>query len=89
MADGLVGERGGELRLGDDRAGLVLVDAGAGVDRDLLDGVGVGLGDLLDLDATLDAGDAEVLAVRAVEQEGEVVLLRDVGGRSDQHAVAR
>jgi hypothetical protein len=49
-----------EAGLRDDLAGLGLVDTGAGVDRDLLHGVGVGLRDLLDLDTALDAGDAEV-----------------------------
>ena len=83
----LVDQLGRELRLGDDRPGLLLVDAGARVDRDLPDGVGVGLGDLLDLHAALDAGDAEVLPVGAVEQEGEVVLLHGRRRRRDQHPV--
>ena len=85
ICDGLLEERPrGSSASVDDLAGLGLVDTGARVDRDLLDGVGVGLGDLLDLDTALDAGDAEVLAVRAVEQEGEVVLLLDASrpGRS-------
>ena len=76
MLDRLLAQRLGERGLLDDLAGLGLVDAGARVDRDLLDGVRVGLGDLLDLDAALDRGDAEVLPVGPVEQEGEVVLLR-------------
>ena len=60
-----------------------------GVDRDLLHRVGVGPGDLLDLHATLDAGDAEVGAVGAVEQEGEVVLLLDRGAGDHQDPVDR
>ena len=55
--------------------------------RDLRDRVGVLVRDDLDLDAALGAGDAEVVAVGAVDQEGEVVLLGDVGGRRDQHPV--
>ena len=85
--DGLLEDGLGELGLGGDLAGLRLVDAGARVDRDLLDGVRVGLGDLLDLDAALDRGDAEVLAVRAVEQEREVVLLLGRRRRRDQDPV--
>jgi len=85
--DRLVAQLGREASLVDDLGGLRGVDAGAGVDRDLLDRVGVGLGDLLDLHATLDAGDAEVLAVRAVQQEGEVVLVHDACAGGDQHAV--
>ena len=69
--------------------GLRVVDADLRVDRDLGDGVGVLVGDHLDLDAALDGGDAEVVAVGPVEQEGEVVLLRDVGGGRDQHPVDR
>ena len=87
--DGLLEDRLGELRLGRDLARLRGVDAGAGVDRDLLHGVGVGLGDLLDLDAALDGRDAEVLPVGAVEQEGEVVLLHRRRRRGDQHPVDR
>ena len=85
--DGLVGSSAGNPASATIVAGLRLVDAGARVDRDLLDGVRVGLRDLLDLDTALDAGDAEVLAVGAVEQEGEVVLLLDARGRRDQHPV--
>jgi len=86
---GLLEDGLGELRLGRDRARLRLVDAGAGVDGDLTDGLGVGLGHLLDLHATLDGRDAQVLPVRAVEQEGEVVLLLRRGRRGDQDAVDR
>ena len=43
--------------------------------------------DLLDLDTALDARDAEVVAVGPVDQEGEVVLVRDVGRRGDQDPV--
>ena len=83
----LVGQRLGETGVRDDLAGLGLVDTGAGGDRDLLHRVGIGLRDLLDLDTTLDAGDAEVATVGAVEQEGEVVLLLDAGRGGDEHPV--
>ena len=85
--DGLLEDRLGELGLGRDLAGLGRVDAGARVDGDLLDRVGVGLGDLLDLHAALDGGDAEVLPVGPVEQEGEVVLLLGRRRRGDEHPV--
>src|SRR5512145_157746 len=62
----LVGDLFGESGRGHDLGGLRVVDPGARVDRDLRDRVGVGAGDLLDLHATLDARDAEVVAVRAV-----------------------
>src|SRR6478609_3133665 len=84
LEDGL-----GELGVRRDLAGLGLVDALARVDADLLDGVGVGLRDLLDLDTTLDGRDAEVLTVRAVQQEGEVVLLLRRGRGGHQDAVDR
>ena len=57
------------------------------VDGDLGDGLGVLVGGHLDLDAALDGGDAEVVAVGPVDEEGEVVLLGDVGRRGDQHPV--
>ena len=83
--DGLLEDRLGELGLGRDLAGLRRVHARARVDRDLLDRVRVGLGDLLDLDAALDGRDAEVLTVGPVEQEGEVVLLLRGRRRGDEH----
>ena len=48
---------------------------------------GFSCGGDLDLDAALGGGDAEVVAVGPVDQEGEVVLLGDVGRGRDQHAV--
>src|SRR5690606_4838171 len=57
------------------------------VDRHLEDRVGPLGGELLDLDAALGGAHGEERAVRAVEQEGEVVLLGDVAGLGDQHAV--
>ena len=48
---------------------------------------GVSCGDLLDLHAAGDAGDAQEGAVGPVEQVGEVVLLGDVGGLGEHHLV--
>src|SRR5699024_4166308 len=42
------------------------------------------LGDLLDLDAALDRAHRQVATVRAVDHEGDVVLLSDVAGLGDQ-----
>ena len=89
IVDRLVAQLGREAGLVDDLGRLGLVDAGAGVDRDLLDGVGVGLGDLFDLHTALDARDAEVGPVGAVEQEGEVVLLLDRRAGDHEHPVDR
>ena len=46
-------------------------------------------GGLLDLDAALGAGDDVIALRRAVEDEAEVVLLRDLGGRRDEHGPHR
>ena len=83
----LVGDVGVEAGGRDDLGGLGVVDTDLRVDRDPRDGVGVLVRDDLDLDAALGGGDAEVVAVGAVDQEGEVVLLRDVGGGRDEHPV--
>ena len=77
----------GNLGRRDDLGGLRVVDADLRVDRDPGERVGVLVRDDLDLDAALDAGDAEVVAVGAVDQEREVVLVLDVRGRRDQHPV--
>ncbi len=53
------------------------------------DGVGVLLGDGLDLDTALLGEHAEVLLGRAVEGEACVVLLGDVGSDLDPHDVDR
>src|SRR5690606_5635310 len=60
--DGLVHEDLGELGVRDDLASLGLVDAGARIDLDLADGLGVGLRNLLDLDTALDRRDRQVAA---------------------------
>ena len=46
--------------------------------------LGLGGGDLFDLHAALDRAHRQVGAIRAVEQEGDVVLLGDVAGLGDQ-----
>ncbi len=64
-------------------AGGGLVEAVDGIDPDLGDGVGVLLGDGLDLDAAFLGQHAEVLLGAAIEREAGVVLLGDVGGLLD------
>src|SRR5215204_3756726 len=68
-----------------DRCGLLGVDALDRVDRDPRQRLGALDSELLDVDATLDAGHGEIRAVGAVEQEGGVVLLLDAAGLGDQH----
>lgn len=69
--------------LGDGTSGRQ-VDAFDGVHRDLGQPVGLGGGHFFDLHAALHRAHREVGAVRAVEQEGDVVLLGDVAGLGDQ-----
>jgi hypothetical protein len=66
------------------RAGLVGLEAHEGVDGLLEDGVGVFLGDLLDLDAALGGGDEDVAPGVAVGGDGEVVLVGDVDAGGDE-----
>ena len=58
--------------------GLVWLQAEQGIDLQLDDGVGVGLGDFLDIDAALAAGHNEWLGGFAVKQHGEIKLLDDL-----------
>jgi hypothetical protein len=67
-----------------DRARGGQVDTLDGVDGHLREALGLGGRDLFDLHAALDGAHGEVRAVGAVEQEGDVVLLRDVTGLGDQ-----
>ena len=67
---------------GHDLGGLRVVDPGTGSIEIFATASGFVVCDLLDLHAALGAGDAQVVAVRPVDQEGEVVLLRDVRGRA-------
>ena len=85
--DGLLNEHLGEPGFGDDLTGLGLVDTGQRVDRDLVHGVGVGLGDLFDLHAAFDTGDAEIIAIGAIKQIAEIIFLGNVGGRCNEHPV--
>src|SRR5699024_2341194 len=78
---------GVELRRGDDLLGLGLVDADAGVDGDAGEGLGALDGELLDLHAALDGAHGQVVAVRTVQQQREVVLLGDVRAGGDHDAV--
>jgi hypothetical protein len=89
MSTASPGHLGGKRVGRDDLAAFASSDAGDRVDAHLGDGVWVGARDLLDLDAALDAGDTQVRAVGAVDEEGEVVLLGDVGRRCQQHPVDR
>src|SRR3954452_15367545 len=75
--DDLVADLGREVRGIDDLCRLGVVHAPGGVDGDACQGFGLGDRDLLDLHAALDRGHRQEGAVGAVEQVGEVVLLRD------------
>ncbi len=75
-------------RVGDLR-GFGRVDAGQRVHWDSRQRLRALHRELLDLDAALDAGHRQVGAVGPVEQEGHVVLLRDVAGLRHQHAMNR
>ncbi len=79
----------GEVRGVDDLARLRLVDAHDRVDGDAGEGLGALDGELLDLHAALDGAHGEVVAVRAVQEHGEVELLGDLGALRDHHAVDR
>lgn len=86
----LVGDLGRELRGLDDLARLLGRHTVDRVDRGLGDGLRTGGRHLLDLHAALDGGDGEEGAVGTVEEEGDVVLLDDLGGRlGDHHLVDR
>ena len=74
---------------GDDLGGLGPVDARDRVDGDARERLGPLDGQLLDLHAALGRAHGEERAVGAVEQEREVVLLGDVAGLGDEHAVHR
>src|SRR6478609_9268832 len=71
----------------DDLAGLGVVDADVGVDGDPRQRLGALDGELLDLHAALLRAHREVGAVRAVEEDREVVLLVDLGALGDHHLV--
>ena len=68
-------------------AGLVRLQAKQGIDVQLDDGVGVGLGDLLDIDAALAAGHDEWLRGFAVEQHGEVKFVDNFLAAGDEQGV--
>ncbi len=67
-----------------DGAGGLQVDTLHGVDGDLGEALGLGRGDLFDLHAALDRAHGQVGAVGTIEEERDVVLLRDVTGLGDQ-----
>ncbi len=85
--DDLVGNGFRKPRSRHDLPCLGLVHSGPGVDRDSGQGLRIVDGDLLDLDPTLHRGHRQERAVGPVEQVGEVVLLRNVAGLRDEHAV--
>jgi len=88
------GQEGGTLRgLGRDAPGrddllcLVGIHAGQRRYRDPRHGLGGGVRDLLDLHAALHRADGQERPVGPVEQERQVVLVRDVDRLGDQHRV--
>ena len=88
VGDG-AGEFGGEARGRDDLGGLGGVDADDRVDGHARKRLGPLDRELLDLHAALDRAHREVAALGAIEQHGEVELLRDLGSRGDHHLVDR
>src|SRR5580704_386125 len=75
----------GQPSRGDDLGGLGGVHAGQRADRDPGQCLGLGPGDFLDLDTALDRAHRQERAVGPVQQEGQVVLLRDVDVLGHQH----
>ena len=71
----------------EDLVGLGLVDADVRVDTDAGEGLGALDGELLDVHAALLGAHGQVGAVRAVEQDREVVLLGDPSTLGDHHTV--
>ena len=75
-----------EARLLDDARGGCFVHAFDRVDAHESEGFRPRCRHLLDVDTALDACHREEGAIRPVEEEGDVVLLGDVGGLGDEHA---
>ena len=75
---GRVEHLGGQVALLGDRPGERPVDTLDGVDGHLGEPLRLGRRDLFDLHAALDRAHGQVGTVRAVQQEGDVVLLGDV-----------
>jgi hypothetical protein len=75
----------GKARFGDDLRGHGRIEADERVDLHPGELVGVLDGEGLDVHAPLDAAHREVGAVGPVEQEAEVILLRDLGTLGDHH----
>ena len=73
-----------EARLLDDARSSRFVHAFDGVDAHEREGFRPGRGHLLDIHSALDTRHGEERAIRAVEEEGDVVLLGDVGGLGDE-----
>ncbi len=88
-AGDLVGQLALEAGRRGDLGGLGRVDAGERVDGDAGQGLGPLDGQGLDLHTALLAGHGQPGAVGAVEQEGDVVLLRDVRALRDHHPLDR
>ena len=68
---------------------LVLLQADEGMQGQAQDGIGVRLRGLLDLDAALCGRDHDDRPGRPVEDEAQVVLVRDVGGGSHEDRLDR
>ena len=68
-------------------AGLERLQAKQGIDVQLDDGVGIGLGNLLDVDAALAAGHDERLGGFAVEQHGKVKFVNDLLAAGNKEGV--
>jgi len=75
-----------ESRGEDEPARLERLEAGERVDVQAREGIGVGLGNLFDVDAALRGEHEERLLLTAIERDREVVLTLDLGGLLDPDA---
>src|SRR5690606_35735767 len=79
----LFGQLRREACCGNDLVGLGLVDAHGRVNGDAGQGLGTLNGEFLDFHAAFNRAHGQVVAVRAIQQHGEVELLGDVGALGD------
>lgn len=77
--------RNRNVRRGDERTQLIVPDSPCRVDVGACDGVRVCCGDLFDVHPTLGREHHDVLLSVAVEQNGQVILFRNVHRLGDQH----
>lgn len=86
---GLVDRDGAEADALGELDGLLLGKADLDIDGDLDNGVGVLLGNRLNVDTTLGGADDDGTGRLAVHQDGKVVLVAGVLALTDVHSIAR